>query len=435
MNKLLLASFFIAFSVGVRAQFWTSVDTDFPTESTGISRFDIVDDNITWGIGYNGINPDTNIQQFSRTMDAGITWQAGSISIGNVNLGIGDLDAINDQIAYITAYPRIAGQIGGVWKTENAGVQWTKVSQQAFNTASSFINAVHFFDSNNGVVMGDPVNSVWEIYTTSDAGNTFIKVAGSNIPAPLTGETGYLAQTSSSGDSIWFTTSKGRIYHSTNRGLNWNVYQSPITDFGGDTTSGDISFSTTTKGILQTQAGVLYNTTNAGQTWTLITLTGTGNPYGGSISYVPGTSIIVSVGSNPTFSGSSYSSNDGVSWTNIDTVQHVDVAFLNVTTGYSGGFTNSSDTGGVFVYSSNVLSVDDSAFAKAISLYPNPTSSQVNIATTATILHLELINLSGQNIRPIEPARSLSLEGLPAGMYMIKVTTDLGTQTLPLIKK
>ena len=101
MNKLLLAFCFIALSVNAQAQFWSEVDSDFPVESTGISRFDIVDESIAWGIGYNGINPDNNIQQFSITTDAGLTWNAGSINIGNVGLGIGDIAAINDQIALI----------------------------------------------------------------------------------------------------------------------------------------------------------------------------------------------------------------------------------------------------------------------------------------------------------------------------------------------
>lgn len=435
MNKFLLFICFTTLGTYSHAQLWSEVNTDFPVISTGISRFDIVDENIAWGIGYNGIDPSVNIQQFSKIIDGGASWNAGSIAIGNTNLGIGDIAAIDDQIAFITVYPRSTGQQGGIWITEDGGGLWTKISQTAFNSSSSFINTIHFFDLNKAVVTGDPVGNVWEIYTTSDAGMSFNQVSGSNIPAPLAGETGYLAQKATAGNSIWFTTSAGRIFHSTDLGSSWNVYQSPISDFGGATISGDISFADDTKGILQTQAGVVYRTTNSGQTWSQITTSGTGNPYGDNIAYIPSSRAVVSVGSNPSFSGSSYSQDDGVTWVNIDTEQHVDVAFFNATTGYSGGFTSSSDDTGVFVFSSSVLSVDNSAFAKAISLYPNPTNNQVNINTTNSILQVELINLSGQNFKVFTPASSISLEGLPTGLYLLKIITNKGVQTIPIIKK
>mgnify|MGYP003326236219 CR=1 FL=1 len=35
------------------------------------------------------------------------------------------------------------------------------------------------------------------------------------------------------GDNVWYTTNMGRIYHSMDRGNNWFVYNTPISDFGG----------------------------------------------------------------------------------------------------------------------------------------------------------------------------------------------------------
>jgi hypothetical protein len=309
-----------------------------------------------------------------------------------------------------------------------------KLTQTGFTGSSIFTNVLQFYDDGQGVVIGDPISDGWEVYLTSDAGLTFNRLNAANIPAPQTNETGYLAQKVSLGNSIWFTTSKGRVFHSTDRGSNWNAYPSPVADFGGTDIFADISFSDANKGILQTNAGVVYSTLNAGLTWTQITNSGSGNPFGDNIAYIPGTSSIVSVGSNPDFAGSSYSKDDGITWNNIDTIQHVDVAFFSATAGYSGGFTNASDDGGVFVYSSNVLSGGNFAFAKAISLYPNPAKNQVNISGTDTIIKLELVNLSGQIVKALEPAHVLSLEGVATGLYFLKITTDLGTETRPLIK-
>jgi photosystem II stability/assembly factor-like uncharacterized protein len=435
MRSLLLVTCFITSSFTAQAQFWKEYSSGFPTASTGISRFDIVDENIAWGIGYNGINPENNIQRFSKTADGGLTWTDGAFTLGNVGLGIADISALDTQIAFIAAYPRSANQQGGVWKTGDGGATWTKITQTEFSSSSSFTNVLQIYDNGDGIVIGDPINNKWEIYRTADFGATFTALNPANVPAPQTDETGYLAKKVVVGNSIWFTTSKGRVFHSADRGLNWSAYSAPISDFGGTTVSGDISFSDAAKGILQTKAGVLFSTSDSGANWSQITTTGSASPYGDNIAYAPGTTRMVSVGSDPNFQGSSYSIDDGLTWTNIDAIQHVDVAFFSNTTGYSGGFTESSNTGGVFVYSSNVLSDDNFAFAKAISLYPNPAKNLINITGTDSILKLELINLSGQSIKSLQPSNSVSLEGIANGMYFIKITTDKGMETLPIIKE
>lgn len=435
MRRFLLFVCLSVFSLTGHAQFWTEYSTGFPTASTGISRFDIVDENIAWGIGYNGINPSNNIQRFSRTEDGGLNWIDGSFTLGNVGLGIADISALSTQNAFIAVYPRASDQTGGVWKTEDAGVTWTKITSTHFTSSASFPNVLKFYDNGQGIVIGDPIADGWEIYLTSDAGVTFTRLNTANIPVPQANETGYLAQMESLGNSLWFTTNKGRIFHSVNRGANWIAYQSPVSDFGGTEIYADISFSNANKGILQTNAGVIYSTANSGASWTQIAVSGAGNPFGDNIAYIPGTSSVVSVGSNPDFAGSSYSKDDGLTWTNIDTIQHVDVSFFNLTTGYSGGFTQSSTEGGIFVYSDNVLTEGNFAFAKTVSLYPNPAQDHVNISGADSVLKLELINLSGQLIKSLQPSIYVPLDGLSTGLYFLKITTESGTETLPLIKK
>ena len=68
--------------------------------------------------------------------------------------------------------------------------------------------------------------------------------------------------------------------------MNWSVFQSPLSNFGGTSISGDITFSTANKGLIQDNSGNLFITQNAGATWSPITLSGTGFPYGGAIAYL-----------------------------------------------------------------------------------------------------------------------------------------------------
>src|SRR5690606_35089027 len=89
-----------------------------------------------------------------------------------------------------------------------------------------------FFDINNGITQGDPASGYFEIYTTTDGGTNWTRVPNANIPTPLSGEYGYNNMFETVGDIIWFATNKGRLYKSTDKGLNWTVSQTPATDFG-----------------------------------------------------------------------------------------------------------------------------------------------------------------------------------------------------------
>ncbi|WP_164549863.1 T9SS type A sorting domain-containing protein [Nonlabens ponticola] len=435
MKQLLLLGLSLILSIPAGAQFWVERDSDFTVPSSGISRFSIVDENVVWGIGYDGLNPNNNVQRFSKSEDGGETWDSGQFVLGEVGLGISDISALSATMCYVAAYPRDSDHQGGLWQTVDGGDSWTMLTTTQFSNSNSFPNVVHFFNDNEGIVIGDPINNQWELYTTQDGGATFTAISPANIPAPQAGETGYLAQKTFSGDSIWFTTSNGRLFHSTDKGMNWQVYDTPVSDFGGVDINADVSFGNPTRGILQTNDGTLYGTNDAGATWQLIVISGTGNPYGDNIAYVPGTNSIVSVGSDPDFSGSSYSRDNGVTWTNINTRQYVDVAFFNETTGYSGGFTSDQLTGGVFDYTGSVLTVDDSAFAKAVSLYPNPTNDVLSIQTDAPLDRIVVRSLTGIILKEASGnTQRLSLQDVASGLYLVTLYSASDTYTQTIIK-
>ena len=62
--------------------------------------------------------------------------------------------------------------------------------------------------------MGDPSGGYFEIYTTNDGGNNWSRVSQANIPDPIAEEYGILSLYTVVGNTIWFTTTKGRIYKS-----------------------------------------------------------------------------------------------------------------------------------------------------------------------------------------------------------------------------
>jgi photosystem II stability/assembly factor-like uncharacterized protein len=434
MVKNLLVGFFIFSFFFCQGQFWTESYSGFTTDLTGLSKFHIVDDNVAWAVAYDGVNTANNIQQFAKTTDGGATWTTGSFNIGNPNLGIANVVATSDLVAYVAAYPMASSQQGGVWKTTDGGVTWARQNGAAFTSATSFTNLVHFFDPSSGVVVGDPTNGFWEIYVTSNGGNSYTRLPSSNIPAAQANETGYLAQYAFSGDHIWFTTSTGRIVRSSDKGITWSVSQSPLTDFGGTMISGDLSFATATRGVIQDNAGNIYKSTDAGQTWNNVVLSGVGAPYGGAISYLPGTFHMVSTGGDASFSGSSYSVDDGITWTNVDTEQHVDCVFFNETTGYSGGFSNSLTNEGVYRYTSTVLSNEDVALKNKIRLFPNPVKDQFQITTDQNFKSVTIVDLYGRIVRTSEE-QVVTTQLLTPGIYIAQITTDLGRTNIRFIKQ
>lgn len=419
VSRLLIAVLLIS-SIS-QAQFWTENASGFPLTSTGLSKIHIVDDNVAWATGYDGLNPNVNVQRFSTTSDGGSTWTAGTINVGNNALGISNISGVNATTAYVAIHPTSGGQQGGVWQTTDTGATWTRQTSAAFNSPSSFANIVHYFNPSDGVVIGDPAGGFWEIYTTTDGGASYNRISSSAIPAPLTNEVGYLAQYTHLGDNIWFTTSTGRIYHSIDKGMNWSVFNTPLSDFGGTSLSGDITFSTASKGVIQDNSGNLFITQDGGTTWNNVTISGTGFPYGGAIAYIPGTTRLVSTGGDSTFAGTAYSRNDGTNWINVSTDQHVDVAFLDEDTGYSGGFSTVSTQDGVYVYSDSVLSIYEELATQGFFIYPNPTVNFINILSDMPVEKVEIYDLHGRLLVNLENTQKINVSNLLTGTYFVTV--------------
>ncbi|GIR21807.1 MAG: oxidoreductase [Flavobacteriales bacterium] len=282
------------------------------------------------------------MQQFTKTNDGGDSWQSYNIDIGDLNLGVSMIHAYDDQTAWLVAYPRGANQIGGIFKTIDGGENWVRQDSALYNTSSSFANVVYFWDENTGFAQGDPINGEFELYVTENGGENWVQVPGSNIPNPLGGEYGYTRQIEINGNNVWYTTNKGRIYKSSDKGNNWVVYQSPIADFGSAEVNGNISFSDSQNGILVDNSANVYKSVDGGASWDQ--LTPNGPVYTSGLCYIDGTNTIFTTGN-----GSSFSLDGGYSWTPIDTATHLFVDFYNEELGWSGAWTQvtgASSTGG-----------------------------------------------------------------------------------------
>lgn len=377
---------------------WIEQVSGFTTPSVGVDYISIVDENIVWATGYDGSGGGANLQLFTKTIDGGTTWTPGTVNLQNNNLGLSMIHGFDSNKAWAVGYPNGAGQTGGIWVTTDGGATWTRQNSALYNNAASFTNVVYFWNANEGFCQGDPINGEFELYTTTDGGNNWVAVPGASIPNPQNAnEFGYVRQIEVVGDHVWYTTSTGRMYHSTDKGYTWVVYNTPVSDFGGaidNSSSANFSFSSATNGLIVDNNGTVYRTTNGGSTWT--TVTTSGPVYTGGLCYIEGTNIAFSTGG-----GSSYSLDNGTTWSLIDTEQHLYVDFIDSTIGWSGWFNTDATTGGMWKWQELAQNAGVQEFGEAqFNLYPNPTFNELKVAVEAKLIGEEFVvrNMMGQVI-------------------------------------
>jgi Secretion system C-terminal sorting domain len=455
MKKILL-SFLLATSLFANAQYsWSDQSTAYPVASSYTGDISIVDANIAWSMVQR--TTATNFQRVSYTIDGGTTWTTKAVTLPSTStLGIGNISAVSATTAYISVFPpgTTSPATQGVYKTINSGTTWTKQAGAAFG-ASSFTDVVHFWDVNNGVAIGDPVGGKFEVYTTANAGVTWSPVLAANLPTPLAaGEYGYTGAFSVQGNAIWFGTDGGRLIRSTDKGLTWTAINTPVADFGGGTTKttrGQFTFKDDNHGVILkenytvtgsgateviTYASVnLYSTVDGGVTWNEITPVS--GVFHSDIAYA-GTGLLISCGSSTGDFGSSYSTDDGVTWSLIDGQSHTCLEFNSDAIGYSGGFATSATVGGIHKFQ-NALGNQSFSNGKSISVTPNPTNGLLHLSANSLINEVVVFDLLGKQVYSSKYSAlnevNLDLSSVQNGAYLLKATSDNGiTETMKIIK-
>lgn len=418
--------------------YWENQATGFAEASRGASVIHVVDENVVWVKAHDGANTSNHIQEMTKTTDGGATWTYNNIDIGSSGSGIAMIHGLDASTAWLVAFPYGGGDDQGIFKTTDGGTTWTKQVSAAYSAAGAFANVVYFWDANKGFAQGDPVDGYFEIYTTDDGGANWTRVPSADIPAPEAGEYGYTSQVFVTGDALWFTTNHGRIYRSYDFGHTFEVFQSPISDFGGSAMSGEISFSDDNNGYLVNVDNTFWKTSNGGESWD-ITFPDTGLVFGGSIHAIPGTQNVVTTGAGD-LTGSSYSTDGGTNWTVMCDDQHLTVRFSpDGNTGFSGGFNVDATEGGMFKYigpNIGTASVEASEIA-GFEAYPNPVNNVLNMSAQEEISNVQIFNMLGQRVRSQEVnalTAQINTSDLASGTYIVQITIGDAVGSMKIIK-
>ena len=270
--------------VGGTPSAWIKQNSGFPTPSRGIDQIFIVNPYVVWATAYDGVTPANYIREFTRTVNGGLSWTPDTIDFtGASSYGLSNIFAFSATEAYACMFP-LSGTGGKIVKTTDGGVIWTEQTTAPFT--GSWANFVHFFNANDGVSQGDPVSNEFVIYTTTNGGTNWTQVPGANIPNAQSGEFGIVNYYDAVGNIIWFSTNKGRVFKSVDKGLNWTVSSTGLNDYTyivfKDANIGFAILASTTPPVS------LKKTNDGGLTWTTLTPTGA-FVQSHHLDYVPGT--------------------------------------------------------------------------------------------------------------------------------------------------
>ena len=288
---------------------WTSQTSGVTARLRGVSA---VNERVAWASGSGST--------VLRTTDGGATWQ--KLTVTSDTLDFRDVDAIDADTAYALSIGN--GPASRIYKTTDAGATWTM--QYKSDDQKVFLDAMSFWDANNGIVFGDSVDGQLYILLTDNGGRTWTRVPPASLPPALEGEGAFAA----SGTNIavfgkthaWIGTgagAKARVLRTADRGRTWQVADTPL---AAAQSAGifSIAFRDAKHGIVvggdyrkeQEAVDNLAVTSDGGATWKLVKgLSG----FRSVVAYVPGTNKPALLALGP--AGGDYSLDNGQTWSRI----------------------------------------------------------------------------------------------------------------------
>ncbi|HEX8561874.1 MAG TPA: T9SS type A sorting domain-containing protein [Flavobacterium sp.] len=445
-KRVLLSTVLLLNATTGEAQ-WTEQNAGFTGKHLGFYEISIVNDNVVWAICYDGVNglgSPTPILEFTRTTDGGATWIPGTMG-SDPSLAFSNISAVSDTEAWVAMHKTNFSTGGGLFYTTDAGLTWQQSNPGTVFNDSSFPNFVYFKDPLNGIAGGDANGGYFEIYTTTDGGVNWTRTPQANLPDSLPGgQYGWFDGYAVVGDTVWFGTYLGQMYKSTDFGQTWSVHTvDPAMNmvyeiaFNDDALHGLANIRTANNTV------ILFSTADGGVTWTQMPFHP--NWKRSRVTSVPGTSTFVSTSVIYPNRGSSYTTDNGATWTIIESMeQKAACRFLNSTTGWAGGYFNDINpnaplSGGMWRWDNTVsLGISETRLVPFYTISPNPAANILSVVFPEGILtdDLEFYNSIGTLVKEVKntTGQEINVADLPTGVYVIKSGNHPGVN-LKFVKK
>ncbi len=278
--------------------------------------------------------------RIGKTIDGGKTWQYTKVIYNDsVSPHFRSIAINKDTIfALSIANPALLYKVYNeksdiVYKEEHANV---------------FYDALSFFpDNKHGIAIGDPTEDCPSIIVTKDGGNTWCKIACSDLPKFEKGEAFFAASNTNIkiiNNTAWIVSGgkKARVLKSTDMGVSWEVYPTPIVQ--GKESQGiySVDFYDELNGVMvggdytkpEDNCANKATTTDGGRTWKLIADNQEPN-YKSCVQYIPNSNAAKMIAVGKT--GISISRNNGLNWKKISDDDFYAIQFITPTTAWLSG--------------------------------------------------------------------------------------------------
>jgi photosystem II stability/assembly factor-like uncharacterized protein len=269
---------------------WNSINMN--SYPIGVRCVNFLNRTTGWAAGVN-----TNGQgQVVKTTNGGLNWSVQNLNFSEVN----SICIINENKIFLTTSN--ASNTDSVARTTDGGQNWLKMKI----ATSHFSNKIVFTDSLNGWSCGSS-----NPYHTVDGGNTW---SGSFVAFENYRNIFFL-----NSNTGWILTLNGKIFKTTNQGLNWFSQSVPVFAI-------DLFFQDSNIGWIAGTEGKIFSTTNGGTNWKMVlnpirdasALQFINNDTGYILSKIGELSVLLKT------------SNQGVGWNVIDTFRTQNIVSLKV---------------------------------------------------------------------------------------------------------
>jgi len=235
--KIIISFSFILFWITGQSQTLIPLDSGKNTSLRGLS---VVNDTVAWVSGSKGWT--------ARSINGGKTWIWKQIP-GYENFDFRDIEAFSANRAILLS----AGTPAVILLTTDGGAVWKEVYRN--ESPDIFLDGMDFWDSESGLIYGDPINGKLVMLKSSDGGASWQNISQNNKIDLIAGEASFAA----SGTAIrcdlkgntWIATGgiQSRIFYSSDRGKTWKSYACPIIQGKSSTGPFSIAFYNKNTGI------------------------------------------------------------------------------------------------------------------------------------------------------------------------------------------